>query len=172
MSLGEANPWLPKGIPPPVFLAFLLLLSQIQEVSVNQFPAFLKAFPQPETCREKRQTSLQQGGSWTMSLRRARAVKTQAPRPVLLPPQDPATRPGCRCPAPNPSPYLFSFSFLQNTNSPPPFPPLSNSGTILKRTILKRGSREGARGGRVSQRCPLGLFLQRLERIFRKAHGQ
>lgn len=81
----------------------------------EQSVTFLKSFPQSETCREKRQASPQQGGYWKTSLRRTRALKTQAPQPRADSSSGPCYWPRKQVPSP-PSirlPVFLSFCRTQ-----------------------------------------------------------
>lgn len=89
VSPGETNPWLPKGIPPPVSPAFLLLSSQIQEVTFVSFQLSLSPFLSQRPAERKGKPP------HTETSRREK----QAPCPAGSP-QHPTTCPGSTCPAP------------------------------------------------------------------------
>lgn len=112
VSLGGTNPWLSPSLPTDTGSCRY------------QLPTFLEFFTWSEIRGEKGRASPEERA---VSAQGLEAGKAQAVGPRASSSQDPATRPGSGGLAPQPISLPRPPVLLQNTDSPPPFPPLTNT---------------------------------------------
>lgn len=131
MSLGETNPWLPKGIPPPVSPAFLLLSSEIQEVTFISFQLSLSPFLIQRPAERKSKPPHTENSS----------SEKQALHPVLVLHSTPLPVQEAGAQLPNPSPNLVSsfaeYRFSSTFSSPVQY---------KTRIVIKKGKLVKCRG--------------------------